>query len=141
MTKDTKSDKDKGLELVWRLKEQPTTEKLRELVKDEIITKDEARDILFNKVDNDERVKSLKEQVEFLEKVVKALSEKGTTINNFPAITYYPKHPVQYWHTTLTGTSGTTYTSGIGIGTSANKVYAFNSTSGAMSLGSGIINC
>jgi hypothetical protein len=102
--------------LVWRLKEQPTTESLRQLVKDQILTKDEARQILFSKDNSNDKMNALKEQVKFLEDLVKNLSTNhGTTwINNYPA--YTPVYPVRYWYSTGIG-MGTYYTANTGANT------------------------
>jgi len=67
MTKNTK--------LVWRLKEQPTPQSLRELVKDGILTKDQAQEILFSLETQEERdVSSLKSEIKFLRELVEKLS-------------------------------------------------------------------
>ena len=59
-------------ELRWRLKEQPSTESLRDLVKDGILSKEEAREILFSKETED--IASLKKEVEVLRDVVRGNS-------------------------------------------------------------------
>lgn len=62
--------------LVWRLGKLPTTEELRELVKDKIITQEEAREILFSKeLEEDKDVKSLESEVKFLRDLVDKLSK------------------------------------------------------------------
>jgi len=67
--------------LVWRLKEQPTTEALRELVKDKILTNDEAREILFSSQEETERdVKSLEAEIKFLRELVDKLSQNRSQI-------------------------------------------------------------
>lgn len=58
---------------IWRLAKLPTPDEVRELVKDSIITKDEARDILIG---SGEDIKSLKEEIEFLRKLVDNLSNQ-----------------------------------------------------------------
>ena len=66
--------------IVWRLKEQPSAEMLRELVKDGILSKDEAREILFNSETVEERdTKSLEEEIKFLRKLVEELSRSNRT--------------------------------------------------------------
>lgn len=71
-------------EIVWRLKEQPTSENLRELVKDKILATEEARQILFatrSFDEADERDKnSLKEEIKFLRDLVDKLSQNRTNI-------------------------------------------------------------
>ena len=90
--------------IVWRLKEQPSAEMLQELVKTEIITKDEAREILFNLQDDEERnVDSLKAEITFLKEIVQKLSEKSTRIVEIikeVEVPYYRKpwyKPYEIW--------------------------------------------
>jgi len=91
--------------IIWRLKEQPTSEMLRELVKDQILTKDEAREILFNLQEESERDnESLKQEIKFLRELVEKLSEKQKVIEIIREIEkpYRPYNwwePYQYWCT------------------------------------------
>ena len=65
----------------WRLKEQPTSESLRELVKDKILTNEEAREILFSKETIEERdADSLRAEIGFLRSLVEKLSESRSQI-------------------------------------------------------------
>jgi hypothetical protein len=67
--------------IVWRLKEQPTSENLRELVKDKILTNDEAREILFSSQEETERdKKSLEDEIKFLRELVEKLSQNKSQI-------------------------------------------------------------
>jgi len=67
--------------LVWRLKESPTTEALRELVKDKILTNDEARQILFSSETVEERdAESLKGEIKFLRELVEKLSNRSQIV-------------------------------------------------------------
>ena len=67
--------------ILWRLKESPTTENLRELVKDKILTADEAREILFSSVEESERdIESLKSEIKFLREIVQSLSQNRSQI-------------------------------------------------------------
>lgn len=62
--------------IVWRLKEQPSSESLRELVKDGLLTKDEAREILFTAESKQDRdVESLKEEIKFLRDIIATLGK------------------------------------------------------------------
>lgn len=84
-------------ELQWRLGKLPTVEQVKQLVDDKLITKEEARDILFNevtpeKIDVDTETKALKEQIKFMEKVIDNLSK-----NKHSVITYNPHYPTRYW--------------------------------------------
>ena len=70
----------KNTKIVWRLKEQPTADSLRELVKDGILTKDEAREILFSQETSDgDDIKNLKEEIKFLKDLVERLSKNSRT--------------------------------------------------------------
>jgi len=61
--------------IIWRLKEQPSSESLRELVKDGILTKEEAREILFSsETEEDRDKKSLESEIKFLRDLVEKLS-------------------------------------------------------------------
>ena len=67
--------------IIWRLKEQPSSESLRELVKDGVLTKEEAREILFSSETEEDRDKeSLKSEIKFLRELVEKLSASKTTI-------------------------------------------------------------
>ena len=67
--------------LVWRLKEQPTPQSLRELVSNGLLTKDEAREILFSSIDETDRSnESLKSEIKFLRELVQKLSESRSQI-------------------------------------------------------------
>lgn len=73
MTKTTK--------LIWRLSSLPTPSELQELVKDKIITQEEAREILFTKEDSEERdKKSLESEIKFLRDLVDRLSKDRKVI-------------------------------------------------------------
>lgn len=66
--------------LVWRLGKLPSVEELLELVKDKIITQEEAKEVLFsqeNKIERD--TKSLEEEVKFLRALVSQLSQNDRT--------------------------------------------------------------
>lgn len=67
--------------LVWRLKEQPTTEALKELVASGLLTKDEAREILFSSQDEEDRDnESLKSEIKFLRDLVEKLAKRSEII-------------------------------------------------------------
>ena len=66
--------------IIWRLKEQPSSESLRELVKDGILTKEEAREILFSsQTEEDRDKKSLESEIKFLRELVEKLSNRSST--------------------------------------------------------------
>lgn len=61
--------------LNWKLKQLPTGSEVAELVKQKIITAEEARQILFNDgLSDDDTILELKRQIDFLEGLVKKLS-------------------------------------------------------------------
>lgn len=67
-------------ELSWRLKMLPTVDEVAALVEKGIISKDEAKKLLFTEKDEKDRdVKSLEEEIIFLRKLVEKLSNSQTT--------------------------------------------------------------
>ena len=81
----------------WRLKEQPTTESLQKLVSSGILTKDEAREILFNQINEQERdVESFKSEIKFLRELVDKLSQKSQTIQVIKE--HYPQWKRFEWY-------------------------------------------
>jgi len=69
------------MKISWRLKEQPTSESLRELVKDGILTKEEAREILFSLQDTDERsIDGFKLEIKFLRELIDKLVSDRTKV-------------------------------------------------------------
>lgn len=66
--------------LKWRLSKLPSSEEVLALVKDGVITKDEAREILFSTELPEERdEKSLKAEIKFLREVIERLSNNQQT--------------------------------------------------------------
>lgn len=105
--------------LVWRLKEQPTTESLRELVKDGVLSKEEAREILFSSETEEERdKKSLESEIKFLRELVDKLSNRNETIKIIetikPRYHHYPWYnPYVTWcvgYPTTNSGNSVTYT-------------------------------
>lgn len=127
--------------LSWNLPELPTGGELAELVDTGVISKEEAREIMFGAAESDKEViKTLQEQIEFLQDLVKELSKNRPTY--IPTITreihttrpYYEK----YWGNThkLLGSTGYTVSTGtttnLASGKMQNAVYA---TSGSLTNG------
>ena len=81
--------------LVWRLKEQPTSENLRELVKDGILSKDEAREVLFSSETEEDRDKeSLKSEIKFLRGLIEKLATTQKVVEIIRDYTpYWRKYP------------------------------------------------
>ncbi len=127
--------------LVWRLGKLPSPDEVRELVKDKIITQEEARDILFSDKEDTERdTKSLEEEIKFLRTLVEKLSVGSTKIVEVIKEVYRPYYtqpwyqPYGYWVTcqnisstgTTTGSNAYTLT-----GTSSNQLNALNTQVGS----------
>lgn len=121
--------------IVWRLKELPTPETLSKLVTDGILSKDEAREVLFSSETQEDRdVKSLESEIKFLRELVEKLSKSGietaTIIRGIqvPIYKQYPWYkPYEIWCgnnslvTTFTGIA----TSGANIDNSFSNIKTF----------------
>jgi len=80
--------------LKWRLGKLPTSDEVRELVKADLITKEEAREIMFNEeTDEDIKVDSLKEEIKFLRETIEKLADKKTITETIQVI--IPKYITQ----------------------------------------------
>ena len=64
--------------LIWRLKEQPTSKALALLVDSEILTREDAKQIILSSEENN--TKALKEEIEFLKRLVRDLSRNNIQI-------------------------------------------------------------
>ena len=88
--------------LNWRLQELPTAGEVADLVSSEVISKEEAREILFSEKDktqiDNEQIKAYKEQIDFLKGLVTTLSNKTTS--GFIGYTYTFTTPKRYWNDT-----------------------------------------
>lgn len=87
MTKNTK--------LVWRLGKLPTVQEIQDLVKDKIISQEEAREVLFSSETEELKdLKSLEAEVKFLKEIIESLS-RGVKITEAVKQTplYYEKYP------------------------------------------------
>ena len=74
-------------QIIWRLKEQPTSESLQRLVASGILTKDEAREVLFSSEEREDRdIKSLQSEIEFLRKLVDKLADSSDIIAEIKTI-------------------------------------------------------
>ena len=124
--------------LQWRLKTLPTVEELQNLVKDKIITQDEARGILFNNETEETRdSESLKSEIKFLRELVEKLSKGETRIIEVIKeinVPYYERRwykPYEVWCGTLTynnsGSSTVLYNSGTsGVNLNADTTCGLN---------------
>ena len=74
-------DEIKKTKIIWRLKEQPTASNLQELVKNGILTKEEAREILFSSETVEERGgDSFKAEIRFLRELVEKLAQSRSQV-------------------------------------------------------------
>jgi hypothetical protein len=78
MTKNTKN-------LTWRLEKLPTASEIADLVEAEVITKEEAREIMFGAAESDkEKIKAQEELIKFLQGLVETLAkERGKSTTTF----------------------------------------------------------
>lgn len=74
MTK--KNEEQPDIKLTWRLASKPSLDDVTTLLEKEVITKDEARQMLFSEVDRNGQIKALEEQVEFLKDIIDRLSKQ-----------------------------------------------------------------
>ena len=101
--------------LTWRLSNLPTVEELNTLIEKKIITKEEARDVLFSS-EEDVGKKNLKSEIKFLRKLIEKLSGNDTIIENIRIIERpyrrYPWYePYNTWcGSGFSGSAGSTLT-------------------------------
>lgn len=83
--------------LKWRLGKLPSPEEVMKLTNDKIITKDEAREILFTSETDEERdKKSLESEIKFLRDLVDRLSDRSKIISMIHSI--QPIYISQPWY-------------------------------------------
>ena len=118
--------------LKWRLGKLPTPDEVLKLLNEKLITKEEARDILFSEEKADEKSKeSMGEEIKFLKEVVEKLSNNQTSrivevIRDVQPI-YYQRSwygPYSGWCSgvvTLCGTGGTTVNGSTNLNTAVSS--------------------
>lgn len=120
----------------WRLFELPTPAEVGQLVRDEILTKEEAREILISKENDEERdKKSLQGEIKFLRELVEKLSSnrKSDIIREITVIEKpYRQQPWFQPYYTFAGantliSSGTNAVGGLGSSGTATYTDATNS--------------
>jgi hypothetical protein len=117
--------------ILWRLKEVPTSESLRELVKDGILSKDEAREILFSQEEQTDRTKeSLEQEIKFLRELVDKLSSRLKIVEIIkevekPYLDRWWYNPYRIWCDGITTYS--TYANGITGNTTTIPRYNYTS--------------
>ena len=124
------------IKLKWRLSKLPSVDELRQLVKDKILTRDEAKEVLFSSTNEEDREKeSFKEEIKFLRELVDILTKDKTVI--IEKIKYidrpyreYPWYrPYEIWcgtgttYNVVTTEGGMTTSSGTGDVTSSVNSY------------------
>lgn len=127
----TKNEKE---ELLWRFKQLPTAGEVAALVEQGVLSKEEARALLFNskdEKDKQEEHNALKEQIKFQQDVIDKLISQLSRTNNLWTFTqtYRPRYSTEYWMTT----TGTNY--GYSLGSSGSVVLC-STNSGNISGGS-----
>lgn len=127
--------------LNWRLGKLPTSDEVRELVKDKIITQDEAREILFNQETEEDRdKKSLESEIKFLRELVEKLSNNPTRIIEtikeikVPYYQYNWYHPYEVWCSSGTSLLNTNSTGGTMYLSTTNTTSADASLAGSSSI-------
>lgn len=117
--------------LIWRLREQPTAQSLQGLVDKSILTKDEAREILFStETEEDRDKKSLESEIKFLRELVEKLSNDKNRIVEIIRETEKPIYIQQpWWNGYYTWCGGTQY-----YNATSNLVGGSINTSGTYSL-------
>ena len=125
--------------LKWRLGKLPTPEEVLKLVNDKLITKEEARDILFNE-ETEQEVKDsdLKSEIKFLREIIEKLSEKKTIVETIKVIeNHYDKYdwyrPYHYW----VSPNSITYCGSSSVGGSAGTTNALYSAQNILVGGNG----
>jgi hypothetical protein len=100
-------------QLKWRLTKLPTVDEITTLLKEKIISQEEAKDILFNKeTETDRDIESYKQEIKFLKEVIEKLGDRKAIIQVVKEyVPHYISQPFYepYWTYTTTGTSGTMY--------------------------------
>jgi len=128
--------------LVWRLGKLPSPDEVRELVKDKIITQEEAREILFTaETEKEVSEKDLKSEIKFLRELVVQLSNykpekivETIKLIEAPYHSYVWYQPYQRWASTPTidivcSANTMDYASVSGTCTNTNGDYSFTGIS------------
>ena len=86
-------------QLKWRLRDLPDATEIADLVKTSVISKEEARELLFSEENKDEKIKALEEEIKFLRGLVDTLASKhngwGTIVHEYRD--YTPRYS-KYWY-------------------------------------------
>lgn len=125
----------------WRLANRPTAAEVTDLLKAELLTKDEAREILFSlETEEDRNIESLQEEIKFLRGLVDKLGSRHDIVTYIPQVLTpnyqkYPFYQPYQIYCSTAGAGGSTtnaiYTSG--TGGSGSIAYLANGTSNTSS--------
>lgn len=116
--------------LSWKLSELPNAGELADLVDSEVITKEEARDIMFGNPESDkEKIEALEKLVEFLQGLVKDLTKNKQTFVPYERTVYVDRSIRPYWDRYWLSTSEAL--NGGGLTFAANNSGTVSSTSHA----------
>ncbi len=131
--------------LKWRLPGKlPTSEEVRELVKASLITKEEAREILFNEETEETiEVDNLKAEIKFLRETVEKLADKQTIRTVIQEIIpRYINYPVYqpYYSWSYTPALNGVITCG-GKTTTYGTLNVGGTTDSAYTIGTNMVNC
>lgn len=123
--------------LNWRLGKLPTSEEVRALVNDKLITNEEAREILFNTETDEERdKKSLESEIKFLRELVEKLSTNKNrvveVIRQYQP--YYVHNPWYQPYTTWCSSVGTSNTAYVTTGSNGSNGLTMGTASTAQTL-------
>ncbi len=112
--------------LKWRLTKLPTVDELTLLVEKNIVTKEEAKEILFNNETDESRDKdSLKDEIKFLRGMIEKLADKSRVSSI--VYEYRDMYPNVQWYTPYYSWS--------------NQGYSFGNSSIALCGASDTMNC
>lgn len=113
--------------LVWKFKDLPSAEAVSSLVKENVITPEEARSILFREeVKRSDEVEALQEMVKTLSEMVKDLMSRSQSVTLVPytKVVTVPRRYEPYWINAVGSTGGITMSST--SGTSGNTTYTLS---------------
>lgn len=83
-------------ELVWRLSDRPSVEGIKTLLEAGVITKEEARTIAFNSVDENDKIAKLEQKVEVLQRALETTTHGAPLTAAWVTNTWSPG---TYYHT------------------------------------------
>jgi hypothetical protein len=97
---DEETSKEVVSKLVWRLKTTPTVDEVQSLLEKDVITKEEAREILFN-VEQEEAtdttsLQDLKKEIEFMRGMMLQIMNNGSTRTVIEYVHKYPQNQFEW---------------------------------------------